>query len=138
MNYKMKHIITFLIFFLFVSCQGRPQWQCGSSGALKSTYYDKRCDKFFAEASAKKKETGVCDIKPDIAEEEKEGLINAHFLIDYYEYYLTPEKCKELWSKPYKQCRALPYDPDSIVQTSGSSFLKGNKAVVIDGKPVCP
>ena len=127
----MKHLITFLIFFLSVACKGRSQWQCGSGdrNSFNSTSYDKRCLKLREEAIKKGEEAGFCYRVPEgevIFQEDRERLDPNH------------EACNALYAEAEAKCEALPPDPDSIVHTSGSAIYRGGKAVMVDGKPLCP
>ena len=92
----------------------------------KSTYGSKiidiRCDKLITEAGNKGREMGVCYDGPltigrDIEREE------AH--PDY-------EACMDLMKEADKKCQALPYDPESVVQVSGSGFVSA-EGIIVDG-----
>ena len=89
----------------------------------KSTAIDIRCDKLWDEAREKGKETGVCYDGPlivgrDIEAEEADP--------DY-------EACLDLMKEANKKCEALPYDPESIIQLSGSGFIS-EEGIIIDGE----
>ena len=81
------------------------------------------------------KHSEVCGLKPNFIDDRKERIM---IFDPNYKYYLTPEKCEAHWAEVRKQCKNLPYDPDSIVQTSGSATYHKGKKVSQDGKPVCP
>ena len=126
-NNKMKYIIIFIFLLVFLSCTGRPQWQCGGEGgAIKSTAYDKRCDKFFDEAKTKAKETGVCHSGP-LTPGLDPGAIDP-----------DPEACEAIGAEARKKCSDLgPPGPGDLVYTSGSAIFEGKNPVMINGKPVC-
>ena len=113
----------FFLFFSFVSCEGGTEY-C-------STSYDKRCVKLQDEALKTGIETRVCakipEDAPPMTRSEAERLYPDP----------DPVACKALFTEARAKCDALPYDPDSIVVTSGSSFYKGGKLVMKDGKRVC-
>ncbi len=112
----MKYI-TFIFFFLFVSCE-----DC--IDADPSTSYDRRCKKLQDKAIKKGRETGVCyqppeDAPPITAREARR--------LDP-----DPKACKALIEELRKKCDALPpAGPGDIVYTSGSAFYKS-------GRPICP
>ncbi len=112
----MKYIITFIFFFLFVSCEDCIK-------ADPSTSIDKRCMKIRAEAHKKGHETGVC-YKPA----EGEVIISS----DRPRLDPDHEACKAIKAEAQKKCDALPpAGPDDIEWLSGSAFYKS-------GKPICP
>ena len=89
----------------------------------ESKVIDIRCMKLIREASKKGKKMGICYDGPlivgrDIEREE------AH--PDY-------EACMALFKEADKQCQALPYDPESVVQVSGSGFISA-EGIIVDGE----
>ncbi len=113
---KMKYIIVFIFFFLFVSCEDCIK-------ADPSTSYDKRCRVFEKEAWKKGRETGVCYKVP-----EGEAMLSS----EVEKLHPNPEACEAIHAEAKKKCDALPpAGPGDMVYTSGSAFYKG-------GKPICP
>ena len=123
----MKHIITLTFLFLLLACTGRPQWQCGGEeGAIKSTAYDKRCDKFYDEAYEKGTKTGACYRGP-LTRGLDPGAIDP-----------DPEACEAIGAEARKKCSDLgPPGPGDLVYTSGSAIFEGKNPVMINGKIIC-
>lgn len=124
----MKHIITFLLFFLFVACVGR-RGSCINQGTLASVRIDKRCLKIREEASRKGREIGICYKVPEgevMMSDEVEKL------------HPDPVACKALSDEAKRKCEALPpAGPNDIQQVSSSGIYHKGKLVMKDGKLVC-
>ncbi len=80
---------------------------------MESVTTDIRCLNLKSEAHNKGKKAGVCYDGPLTVGLDKEAKDP------------DPEACKALTIEAEKKCDALPPDPDSIIQVSGSSFYKG-------------
>ena len=102
--------MCFFSLFL-ISCKTKCVNRHSSQG-LPSTTADVRCLKIQDKAKKEGIRTKVCYNGPLIRGADP-GAIDPN-----------PEACNALINKADKECDALPYDPDSIVQTSGSSFYK--------------
>ena len=119
----MSHIITFIVFFLFVSCKGRQNLDClepNPDSRSDSKTVDVRCEKIRYEADKKAKASGFCYVGP-LTKGLDPGAVDP-----------DPEKCSAFYEEGGKKCDALPplsERPEDIDQLSGS---------VTGGKPVCP
>ena len=102
----MKYGIILISFFslFLISCKTR----CARS----SVTADIRCLNLKSEAIKRGKKTGVCYDGPLLKGYDK-GAIDP-----------DPKACDALYKEAQKKCDALPPDPDSIKQLSGSSFYK--------------
>ncbi len=79
---------------------------------MESVTTDIRCHNLYIEAINKGKKDGVC-YKGPLLKGRDAGAIDP-----------DPEACKALYAEAKKKCDALPPDPDSMIQVSGSSFYK--------------
>ena len=89
----------------------------------ESKAIDTRCRKLIREASKKGKELGFC----------YDGPLTIGWDITREEAHPNYEACMNLFKEADKKCQALPYDPESIVQLSGSGFISA-EGIIIDGE----
>ena len=113
--YVLKLFLVCFLFFSFVSCKRGTNY-C-------STSYDKRCIKLESDAYDKGVEMGFCykipKDSPPMTSNEVDRL------------HPDLEACNAIYAEARKKCHALPYDLDSIVVTSGSTFDRGGKSVCV-------
>ena len=122
----MKYKLTFMLgmSFFIVACEDCVPKK---DGPIASTFIDIRCQKFIREAREKGIASGVCYKRP-------ENSRKIWYAEEVRRLHPDPEACQALYDEADKKCEALPDDPDSIIQTSGSAFYTPNRRVFLNGK----
>lgn len=115
MKYKLTLILSLSLFT--VACEDCVP----KKDVLASTFIDIRCDALHAEADKKGVEEGFCYDRTSISRSDPRAVDP------------DPKACNALWIEADKKCDALPPDPDSIIQTSGSAFYTP-KETFLNGK----
>ena len=121
----MKHIITLILLFLFVSCNRSQNLNCrepNTDDPLESKTEDIRCLEIQYKADEEAEASGFCYVGP-LAKGLDPGAIDS-----------DPEKCDAFYEEAKKKCDALPpisERPEDLKRVSGSGTSH-------DEKPVCP